>query len=428
MSRWLRLERLSPRTAAGWALLALSLAVIAAAAWQGWVQIHALRQWRAAGDDLRRHQPLAALARLHDCLDAWPSSGEPHFLAAGAARLASEFDEAARLLSAAERLGWPEEATRFERACLRGQTGDFPTAEAYLWECVVRGHPDAPLALEVLVPAYLASFQMDRAAECLDRWGELEPGRADVWARRGQVAEKTRSRGKAIEAYTKAVAADPADDESRLALARLTLDDRRPADALPHLEELRRRSDRPAVRLLLARCLIDLNRGSEALPLLEALAREQPQNGAVFGEWGRLELEAGHPAEAVRRLREAADRRPVEPAVLYNLARALELAGDAAGAASAREAFRSADADLSRLADLTRSISSHPADPELRQEAGVILLRNGHEREGLRWLESALAINHDHGPTHRALARYYTGKDPIRAARHKALADRAGTP
>ena len=42
--------------------------------------------------------------------------------------------------------------------------------------------------------------------------------------------------------------------------------------------------------------------------------------------------------------------------------------------------------------------------------AGEVLLRNGQEEEGLRWLRSALAVQPDHAATHRTLAGYYQTK------------------
>jgi Tfp pilus assembly protein PilF len=63
----------------------------------------------------------------------------------------------------------------------------------------------------------------------------------------------------------------------------------------------------------------------------------------------------------------------------------------------------------------------------LRCEAGLILMRRGLEAEGLRWLESALAVDPRHAGTHQALADYFerTG-DAERAAQHRRLAPGGG--
>ena len=59
--------------------------------------------------------------------------------------------------------------------------------------------------------------------------------------------------------------------------------------------------------------------------------------------------------------------------------------------------------DLDRLDELTRQISIAPHNADLRFEAGQIMLRNGQETEGLRWLASALQEDPSHAA---AMAEY----------------------
>src|SRR5262249_43872416 len=87
------------------------------------------------------------------------------------------------------------------------------------------------------------------------------------------------------------------------------------------------------------------------------------------------------------------------------------------------------DTDLARIANLNRAIARAPHDPALRCEAGRILLRNGLEAEGLRWLESALAENPRDAPTHQAPADHYERIGSAeRAAQHRQRALGRGTP
>ena len=84
--------------------------------------------------------------------------------------------------------------------------------------------------------------------------------------------------------------------------------------------------------------------------------------------------------------------------------------------------------DLNRLAQLTRELMKSARDPSRCAEVGMILLRNGHDQEGLRWLSSVLQENPGHRPTHAALADYYERSgNPLLAARHRQLAQQDGT-
>src|SRR5207247_9471432 len=111
----------------------------------------------------------------------------------------------------------------------------------------------------------------------------------------------------------------------------------------------------------------------------------------------------------------------------YSLAPGLEQLGKHREAEEVLARLKRVETDLARMADLSRQIARTPHDPALRCEAGVILMRNGLEDEGRRWLESALAEDPRHAATHEALADYYerTG-DAERAAEHRQVVS-AGT-
>src|SRR4029077_11090262 len=80
--------------------------------------------------------------------------------------------------------------------------------------------------------------------------------------------------------------------------------------------------------------------------------------------------------------------------------------------------------DLQRLEGLTKQVARTPRDPQPRYETGVIFLENGQEKEGLRWLESALREAPRHRPTCLTLANYYARKgDPARADLYRRLAE-----
>jgi predicted Zn-dependent protease len=56
---------------------------------------------------------------------------------------------------------------------------------------------------------------------------------------------------------------------------------------------------------------------------------------------------------------------------------------------------------------LTRKIDTSPHDPSLRCQAAELFLQAGNEKEGLRWLETALKEDPGNKEVYRTLARYY---------------------
>jgi predicted Zn-dependent protease len=173
----------------------------------------------------------------------------------------------------------------------------------------------------------------------------------------------------------------------------------------------------------MASCLSVLNRPDEARRLLEQVLAQEPHNGLALAERGRLALEYDSPAEAERWLRRAAAECPAERTVLYNLFQCLQRIGKQEEAAEIKAKFTALDSDLVQLREAIQQVAKTPHDPEPRYKAGLILLRNDRNKDGLRWLASALVENPRHAATHRALAEYYERSgDWKRAAQHRKLA------
>jgi Tfp pilus assembly protein PilF len=108
---------------------------------------------------------------------------------------------------------------------------------------------------------------------------------------------------------------------------------------------------------------------------------------------------------------------------LYLLLRCLRQCGKEAEASALQVKLQHCEEALNRLRALTKAIARSPHDAELRYEAGVLFLNNGQEREGLRWLESALQEDPLHIATHGRLAQYYEYSGQVkRAEQHRELA------
>ena len=404
------------------------LLALGVAAWLVEPQFSAWGHLNRGKAALDRDDPAEARRQLEACLAIWSSSGEAHFLAAQAARRGGDGREAERHLDEAARLGWVATEVELERALIQAQSGNLAAVEGVLLKAVSEGHPDTPNILAVLVPALGAEFRWIDADTLSAKWVEQRPDSARAWRERGIVLERVRRTEASTAAYRRAVELDPEDRRARIGLARMLLETRQsPAEAAEHLERLTAADPKdPVVRLLLATCREAQNRPEEAAALLDRLIAEHPDAAALHRR-GRLELDRGRPADAIGYLRRAAELRRADPEILYSLLLCLKQIGTPDETREVEERFKKCEADLKRVGELGRAISASPHNPDLRAEIGELFLRNGQDREGLRWLESALRERPDHAPTHRVLAAYYerTGQQQF-ADYHRAIA--AGAP
>ena len=418
---WNLLTHIRRRPRCGLAALALLVVAVAAGGWYWWGSYHL----RAAEHALKRRDFDDARVHLARCLKAWPRSGHAHLLLAQAARRSGSYDEASNELPAARAQGCAPATCDLEATLLRCQQGDL-SVEPDLWARVERDDPDSDLILEVLAQAYIDTDQLGRARHCLDLFLERRPEDVQALLGRGWVWEQLFYYDKAAADYRRAVQLDPDNDRARLRLAEALLRAAPPREAADQFERLlRRQPENAAARLGLARARLQLGEAQEARRLLDQLLAEHPRDPAAVLERGKLALDEGKLSAAETWLRRAVALTPFDPQANYHLYLCLDrLKQPEAGKYRAR--FERLDADLKRVAELTRAVMQSPGDASLRCEAGIIFLRDGEERKGLHWLELALQQDPGLREAHEALASYFESKrQPERAAYHRHLA-RAG--
>jgi tetratricopeptide (TPR) repeat protein len=348
-----------------------------------------------------RRQANLALAREHlaACLEVQPDSGSIHLLAARTARRSGDYDAASYHLRRARELGWVEEEIRLERDLLQVQQGELDPADTRLLSFLQDDPPEKPLILEALAQGYLKTYQLLRALECLDQWLEIQPDNPQALVWRGQTRLLLGLSGDALEDYQRAIELDPEEDEALEKLAQLLLARHRPREALPHFARWQERQpDNREALLGLARCQAELGRRPEAIHLLERLLSLEPPYAGALAERGRLALEAGQTAAAERWLRQAYGLAPFERETVYNLQRCLQIRGLPEEAEKLLAQLDRIDKDCKRLDELKAAILLSPHDASLRSEMGRILLRNGQDKEGRRWLQSARNEGVQHGP------------------------------
>jgi tetratricopeptide (TPR) repeat protein len=360
---------------------------------QVWAEIHCRRAEEALARSFRVKGPAPlAEARSHlaRCLRVWPNHGRVHFLMAQAARRAGDLDEAARSLRRAEQAGWVMEAIELEKTLAEVQQGDLEP-EPVLASFVQRDHPDKLLILEALVQGCRRTYQLARALAHLNTWLGAQPDsvRALVW--RGETLLLLGRDREALADYRRAVEVDPQEDEARLKVAELLLGSHQSKEASTHFTELlNRHPDQGEALFGLARCRAEQGDTAGAVRLLDRLLTLQPEHSGALAERGRIALDAGSPRDAEQWLRKAARLTPFERGTLYSLYRCLTANGHTREAEECLAGIRRIDEDRKRLDELRTAVMAAPHDASLRCEMGLILLRNGQDKEGVRWLESAL--------------------------------------
>jgi len=400
---------------------------VALAAWAVRSELAARAVLTEAKAALAADDPAAARPVLDKYISAKPADPEGRFRAAQAARRAGDAPAAEDHLTAAEQRGWAAAGLAAERALIRAAAGDLRSGEAVLIRLLADEPEEAPHVLAVLVPALMREFRWPEASALADQWTTLRPASAAAWGHKGEILERLRQKNDAVLALREAARLDPADRRVRLSLARMLLETRQaPDEAAGHLEWLLEADpDHAAAAVHLAACREAQGRPAAAAALLDGVIARHPAEAKAHSQRGRLELARGQPAEAVRHLRTATALDPSDVETLYSLFLALQQTGPPAAAAAAEVRWKRADADLKRVAELSKVVAATPQDPDPRRELGELFLRNGRAADGLRWLQSALRERPDHAATHAALAAHYAaGGDHALAARHRALAQR----
>jgi tetratricopeptide (TPR) repeat protein len=386
-------------------------------------QIWAAWHLRAAEGEIEKRNFTKAQEHLESSLIVWSNSGETVFLAARTSRRAGNLEDAEKHLKDAQRLNWVPEAIAVERALIQVQSGGYRGVVSYLMSCVRRSHPDSLIILEVLAPTLARSYDVGPALECAVLWIERDPKDAKPYMLHAGLSERMRLEHEAIDMYRKALDLSPRLLEAHFRLGVVLLTRKLPGEALPHLEETKKRidempeSERPYVVIALAQCLHDLGRDSDARRELGTIPAGTTEDFRLPSLLGLIELDEGKPDKAEPMLRRAVEAKPFEPVPLSNLERCLRLNQKTIEADEIKKRIERIDADLNALSKLMVQVRQNPSNPEPRVQIAVRLMRNGQEQEARRWLESSLQQNPFYGPAYEGLADFYenTG-DLTRAA------------
>ncbi len=370
-------------------LLALLLAV-GGAVWF-WRQ-YPRRFLQAGKAALQARRYGEAREQFQQYLASRPNDAHAHLLAARACRWLREYYDAYEHLRRCREAGYQGEAVELEAALIAVQRGEEPTPA--LRQRAEQDDELALLALEVLIQYDLDTYQLHQALQGLTRYLEARPDDLQARLARGFVWERFLYFADAVEDYRQAVASHPNSERARLKLGETLLLAGTPQDALEQFDWLNKRyPERPEVRLGLARCRRRLGQLEEAKQLLDALANDQPNDGEILWERGQLELDRGNAAAAEPWFRKAATARPYDRRMAYSLSRCLLSLGKNEEAEKWTARVAELDADLKKMDQIRLAVMKRPEDAALRCEGGLLLLKNGEQQEGIRWLKLALRLD-----------------------------------
>jgi tetratricopeptide (TPR) repeat protein len=354
---------------------------------------------------LQQHDLAGAREHLRRCLAAEEGSGEAHFLMARACRRDGDLDSARHHLDRARRLGRDGRQVELEFLLLQAQAGAVPPVEEALGRYLAAGAGDEPDILEALARGCLQGNLVDRAFQYTSRWVDHHPEDWNGWYWHGRALEQGLRYDLAAEAYQAVLARKPGHLDAQLHRGQVLLRSGHYPEALPLFESYTRRRPGEAAGLLgLAGCQRSTGQTDEARATLDrlfALPGDHPDGWLLRG---RLELDAGRPADALSWLERAGAFLPKDRDANQALAVALRWLDRAAEARAYEERRREIDEDLRRVDQLSKEILANPGDVELRYEAGATLARLGRDADAARWFVSALLLEPGHRPTRKALA------------------------
>lgn len=347
-------------------------------------------------------------------------------------RRAGQTNLAREYLGRARQLNWPLKDLRREEYLLRFQSGDVEGTEKRLLALAGPGCPNDEAAeiFECLVMGYMSAMRLTEASVCLDFWLSWRPDAVLPHLFRAQIMRAFHDRRREAMEYEAVLTVDPGNVKARKSLADALLEVKDLEGARRELEHCLRLSPHdPSALVSLAACYRSAGQLSEAEAALgEALHGEltKAMRSFALAELGNLALARKDYRRAVELLATAVELAPQNAPAHYAFGLALNRLGDTQKAERHFQISRQIDAAASRYVDIVQEVMREPGDANLRCQAGEISLQQAEPKFALAWFQSALRCDASHAPTHKALARYYTGMGrPDRANHHRALADGA---
>jgi tetratricopeptide (TPR) repeat protein len=409
-----------------WLLGMAAVFLTALMAWWSYYYAQSRYHWREAQLALEAQDADRARIHLKQCLLRWNSEPEVKFLAAQAARLAGDYEEAEGHLAYCEGRGGMQDADlRRERALLQVQQGDFG---GYIESLAPRGPKDPELptsVLEAMARGSEATMFFEAALECLKRILDQQPENPRALLLLGNILTRNRFLDDAREKFEAAVRAAPDALMPRLRLAECALNMGDVREAATHLDVLcQRYPDAPEVWLIRARVHEYRAQPEEAKSALRRVLELTPRNVEALVGLGRLEFLHGDAKDALAPLNQVIQLNPDKQEAWEVLAWCHAALSDPEEEKWCLEEFARIRRDQGEAARLILVTMQDKASVlSMRIELAERYERLHEHGKAIVWRFCVLQMDPRHMPSHRALANLFERVgQPNRAARYRALA------
>jgi|GEM_PF-801070 len=355
---------------------------------------------------------------------AWPWSYEANLESARAHRQLGQFTFAEGRLNQCLRVrGGASEDVQIEFLMMRAETGEADEASWHLMKYVDSEHPRSYELMQSLCRAYMHHLKYGPAYALLNRMVALDPDRAIGYYWRGWVLERMDNPGEAKLNYVKALELDPSITSVRLRLGEILMDDNRPDEAAPHLEELyAQMPDRADIQARMGQLRFLQGKWAEARPLLEKALPAMQDDSPLLLHLARLDLQEGRPTDAAAHLDRILAKDPTDTEAQFSLITAYQQLGKTELAKAAMKKYQEKKVTLDLANKMLKDEATNPSQSaDVASEIGRLMKDIGRERLGLYWFEQALSRDPMHRPTHLLLAEHYAkAGDSKKAAYHRA--------
>lgn len=395
-----------PRRRVFWLLGALALVLLIAATQRSqWVKIPNGQAYRCL-----REQDLTGAQWWHNVSNRMaPRDPENEFIQARIWRHGGEFEKARACLSRAKDAGFPIERAQREEWLVDVQEGRMNDAESRLANLFKDSQGDEVEICDAFVAGFTRVGNYVPALALLASWEKDYPLDPQPHYRRAVILQEQRRWNEGEEQLEQALKLNPRHGSSALLMGELLLADKRPEQALPYFE--RTQDDvvnRTAGRLGMAKALSAMGNSEKAERLLLDLLSKNSDYLEAAVAMSQIEMSRGDYRAALERLKPFKTRHPHDFDLSYAHAMALRGTGSVEQAQAELQSFAESRALLDRTTKLKKDLDARPQDTDLRFELGKICLQIGIKKEGVRWLNTVLALEPMHVETHQLLADYYS--------------------
>ena len=327
-------------------------------------------------------------------------------------------EEAADELKRAQALGRAPDELALLRAMIASKIGRHAEAEPALKRAFDQVRTPDRQVDEALAKTYLETFNLEGAAEVLDRWASEFPDdpkphlwRAEIHSRTGGDAGACRER------LSRGTGRDPSLARARLGLAEELRKAHRTAEAAAEYDAyLAREPGDAAAHLGAGQNLMELGDEAAAARHLHRAIELDDKNAGAYKELADAAARHGEWASALALLDRAIALDPCDVALRNRRGIALLRLGRGDQARAEQAATSRLRVDLDRLGEARRRLVASPHDRKTQLEIARWMFEHAQDQEGARWAQKILDEWPDDPGASRLLASYHERRGEIALA------------